>query len=246
MSKRREMARLQHAAEAGDMDAANDLAGLLHNGGDVAGAERWMRRAAEAGDIGGMINLARVLCMQQRFAEAEPWIRKGLAHPRREEARPGFCEALLGNCLVGLGKFEEAEQWLTKGAAAGIDSAVEDLQKLRKGRAEGTRGSTTNASGTGVLNTFDVGSIMFYDGVGHRLGAAVCTLTRDRFIIDAGGGISQFRLRDITSVSVPGPIASPKMVRITAPGVAYDIYCRTKDQRYDLEAWLSEAIRTAY
>jgi hypothetical protein len=32
---------------------------------------------------------------------------------------------------------------------------------------------------------------------------------------------------------------------MAAPGVAYDIYCRNKDQRYDLEDWLAEGIRRA-
>ena len=40
-------------------------------------------------------------------------------------------------------------------------------------------------------------------------------------------------------------MVSPKMLRITAAGVAYDIYCLSKDQKYQLEAWLSKAIRGA-
>jgi hypothetical protein len=61
------------------------------------------------------------------------------------------------------------------------------------------------------------------------------------FIIDAQGGLHQIWLRDITGVGA----RARKMARITAPGVAYDIYCRSKDQRSGLEIWLSEGIRRA-
>jgi hypothetical protein len=88
--------------------------------------------------------------------------------------------------------------------------------------------------------------VVAYNGSGHRLGPSVCTLTKTRLIIDdARGGISQIQLRDINGVSTPGRMVSPKMLRITASGVAYDIYCVSKDQKYQLEAWLSKAIRGA-
>jgi tetratricopeptide (TPR) repeat protein len=241
MPDRREMARLRQAAEAGDMDAANDLAGVLMDEGDLSGAEQWNRRAAEGGNHDGIVDLGIVLLKQGRFEEAEQWLRKGAADPRSAETQ-GYCEALLGKCLFMLGRFDEAEQWLAIGAAANIDFAVADLEKIRKNRAEGTLESIRHGSPQQVMQTFDVDSVMFYDGVGHRLGSSVCTLTREKFIIDdARGGIHQIRLRDITGVSAP----ARKMVRITAPGVAYDLYCRSKDQRYDLEDWLSVGIRRA-
>jgi tetratricopeptide (TPR) repeat protein len=243
MSKRRELSRLRQAAEAGNMDAATELADMLEEEGDLSGAERWNRRAAQAGNYDGIVNLGLVLCMQGKFDEAEPWLRKGAADPRRAEV-PGFCEAVLGKCLASLGKFDEAEQCLAVGAAAGIDFAVEDLERLRKARADGTLSSIGQSPDSHVLQTFEVDSVMFYDGVGHRLGSSVCTLTRDRLIIDdARGGISQIPLRDITGVSTPAAFISPKQLRVTAPGIAYDIYCVSKNQKYDLEAWLSEAIR---
>lgn len=95
-----------------------------------------------------------------------------------------------------------------------------------------------------MLQTFDVSFVTFYDGSGHRLGPSMCTLTRTRLIInDARGGISQILLRDIIGVSTPSRLAAPKLLRIKAPAVAYDIDCRSKDQKNLLEAWLSRAIR---
>lgn len=234
-------ARLRQAAEAGDMDAAIELADMLMDEGDMSGAERWNRHAAEADNHDGIVGLGVVFIRQGRFEEAEPWLRRGVADPRREET-PGYCEALLGHCLFMLGRFDESEQWLVTGAAANVDFAAADLEKLRKARAEGNLESIRHGSPKQVMQTFDVDSVMFYDGVGHRLGSSVCTLTRESFIIDdARGGIHQIRLRDITGVGAK----TRKMVRITAPGVAYDIYCRSKDQRVDIEVWLSEGIRRA-
>lgn len=240
MPDQREVTRLRQAAEAGDMDAATELADMLMDVEDLSGAEQWNRRAAEEDSLDGIVGLGIVLCHQGRFEDAEPWLRKGAADPRRAET-PGYCEAVLGKCLFSLGRFDEAEQWLAIGAAADIDFAVADLEKLRKNRAEGTLESIRHGSPKQVMRTFDVDSVMFYDGVGHRMGSAMCTLTREKFIIDAQAGIHPIWLRDITGVRAP----ARKMVRITAPGVAYDIYCRSKDQRYELEAWLAEGISRA-
>jgi hypothetical protein len=99
----------------------------------------------------------------------------------------------------------------------------------------------------GAPQTFEVSSVMYYDGGGHRLGPSLCTLTRTHFIIeDARGGISQILVRDINGVSTPGRTVSPKQIRITAPGVAYDIYCHSKDQKYQLEESFRRAIRGGY
>jgi hypothetical protein len=243
MSRRREEARLRQAAEAGDMDAATDLADMLRDEGDLSGAERWNRRAAEAGNHDGIVGLGLVLSQMGKFEEAEPWLRRGVADPRHAET-PGYCETVLGRCLAGLGEFDEAEQWLAIGAAANITFAIETLERVRKDRADGKLGGARQGSGSDVLQTFEVDSVMFYDGVGHRLGPSECTLTRSRLVIDdARGGISQIHLRDINGVSTPGRIVSPKMLRITAAGVAYDIYCLSKDQKNLLEVWLSKAIR---
>lgn len=114
---------------------------------------------------------------------------------------------------------------------AGIDDGVAD-----------SGDDSDHPSGSDVLQEFEVDSVMFYDGSGHRLGRSICTLTRTRLIIDdARGGISQIQLRNITGVRS----MSRKMLRVQAPGVAYDIYCVSKDQKNLLDAWLSEAIRGA-
>jgi hypothetical protein len=57
--------------------------------------------------------------------------------------------------------------------------------------------------------------------------------------------MSQIRLRDISGISTPGRIVSPKQLRISVPGAAYDVYCKSKDQKNQLEAWLYKAIRAA-
>lgn len=129
---------------------------------------------------------------------------------------------------------EQAE--LRRAAEAG--DAEEDLAAIRSARGGG--------AGDEVLQTFEVDSVMFYDGSGHRLGPSICTLTMTRLIIDdARGGISQILLRDITGMSTPGRLISPKLLRISVPAAAYDIYCASKDQKHQLEAWLAKAVRGA-
>ena len=241
MSRRSEENRLRKAAEAGDMEAASELAGMLREDGDLYGAAQWNRRAAEAGSHDGIVDLGIVLCQMGKFDEAEPWLRKGVEDPRHAEV-PGFCEYLLGRCLADLQKFDEAEQWLAIGAAANIEDALEQLEKLREYRAEQAAQAERQGSGSDVLQTFEVDSVMFYDGSGHRLGQSVCTLTKTRLIIDdARGGISQIQLSNITGVRS----MLRKMLRVEAPGVAYDIYCVSKDQKNLLAARLSDAIRGA-
>jgi hypothetical protein len=233
MSRRSEEKQLRKAAEGGDIDAAFELADMLEDDGDPAGAERWYRFAATRGHLKSAFGLGTILCMRGAFEEAEPWLRKVTTSDDPRLAQAGA--TTLGMCLCDLDRFDEAEQWLTIGADAGDAMAVKYLDKLRKDRAGGD-----------VLQTFEVDGVMFYDGSGHRLGPSVCTLTRTRLIIDdARGGISQIQLRDIHGVSTPGRIVSPKMLRITAGRVGYDIYCVSKDQKYQLEAWLSKAIRGA-
>jgi hypothetical protein len=243
MSKRSDEARLRAAAEYGDVNAANDLADLLEEAGDMAGAERWYRFAAAAGDMKSAADLGRMLWTREALEEAELWLRKAATSNDPEDPMPAqYGAALLGKCLIDLAQPQEAEQWLIIGADAGLDFAVEALERLRRAQARRAHGGP----GSDVLQTFEVDSVMFYDGTGHRLGPSVCTLTRTRLLIDdAYGGISQIRLRDINGVSTPGRLVSPKMFRITVARVAYDIYCINKDQKYLFEAWLSEAIHEA-
>ena len=109
-----------------------------------------------------------------------------------------------------------------------------------------TRKSVRRPSPAGEekLQEFNVKYVTFYDGSGHELGPAECTLTSMRLIIaDARGGIHQILLRDISGVGTPSKLAAPKMLRIKLLGQTYDIDCVSRDQKNDLETWLSLAIR---
>ena len=95
-----------------------------------------------------------------------------------------------------------------------------------------------------ALRQFEVEYVTFYDGVGHRLGPSECTLSRTGLIInDARGGIHQIQLRDISGIDMPSRSAAPKMLRISLPGQAYDIDCRTKAQTDVVAYWIGQAIR---
>lgn len=97
------------------------------------------------------------------------------------------------------------------------------------------------------LQEFGVDSVMFYDGSGHRLGPSQCVLTNKRLIIDdARGGIHQIALRNISGITTPGQFVSPKMLRVNVPGMGYDIYCFSKDQKRAIEGWLREAIMRSF
>lgn len=239
MSRRSDEARLRKAAERGDMNAACELAEMLEDDRDLAGAERWYRFAAAAGHMEAANDLGLMLFKMGEFEEAEPWVRKAATSNDPEDPLIAqYGAGMLGMCLVELGRPDEAEQWLVIGADAELDFAINALEKLQANALGG--------SGSDVLQTFNVDSVMFYDGTGHRLGPSVCTLTRTRLIIDdARGGISQIQLRDIRAVSTPGPIVSPKMLRIRLATIGYDIYCLSRDQKNMLETWLSKAIRGA-
>lgn len=245
MSKRGEESRLRKAAKAGDIDAATSLADILDERGYTAEAEYWYRQAANAGDLYGALGLALCLLDRGVIEEGERWARKAASSNDTDFATfAPIASAALGRSLLLRNNLDEAEQWLTKGAEGGNENAIQDLEQLRQLRGNAGQSGFSSTSGDQTLQTFEVSSVMFYDGSGHRLGPSTCTLTKSRFIIDdARGGISQILLRDINGVSTPGRFVSPKQLRITAPGVAYDIYCASKDQKNLLEAWLSKAIR---
>src|ERR1039457_6512836 len=98
-----------------------------------------------------------------------------------------------------------------------------------------------------TLQNFEVDSIVFYDGSGHRLGPSECTLTNRRLIIeDAKGGVHQIQIREISGISTPAQIASPKQLRVNLPTTAYDIYCTSKGQRRVLEHCLMKAIGESF
>jgi uncharacterized OB-fold protein len=107
--------------------------------------------------------------------------------------------------------------------------------------------SQSSSSGEAKLQEFTVKYVTFYDGSGHRLGPSECTLTSRRLIIsDVKGGIHQILLRDIAGISMPSKLAAPKMLRISLPGLAYDIDCVSRDQKNAIEAWLGQAIRNSF
>jgi hypothetical protein len=241
MSRRSEQARLRRAAETGDSVAANNLGDMLEEDGALAEAEHWFRQTAAAGDTYGTLSLGLLLCDAGKPVEGAKWLKTAASSNDPENPRlVEIAAAALGRNLLDRDKFDEAEHWLTIAAEAGVDQAEEDLERLRVAR----NGGDHRSPGDDVLQTFEVASIMFYDGSGHRLGPSVCTLTRTRLIIDdARGGMSQILLRDINGISTPGRIVSPKQLRISVPGAAYDIYCQSKDQKNQLEGWLYGAIR---
>jgi hypothetical protein len=243
MSKRSEQAGLRRAAEAGDLGAANELGDMLEDDGKLAEAEYWFRRSANAGNIYGALSLGIVLSDAGKPVEGAKWLRMAASSDDPESSElAAVAAAALGRNLLYQDKPDEAEPWLTIGAEAGIGDAEEDLAAIRNAR----NGGAGQSLGDEVLQTFEVDGVMFYDGSGHRLGPSVCTLTRTRLIIDdARGGISQILLRDINGISTPGRLISPKLLRVSVPAAAYDIYCLSKDQKNQLEAWIAKAIRGA-
>jgi hypothetical protein len=76
-SGRRGLDRLRARADAGDRDAARQLAGLLADRGDLDQAEQLLRAGADAGD-GAADLLADLLTKQCRGEEAERLRRFGL------------------------------------------------------------------------------------------------------------------------------------------------------------------------
>jgi hypothetical protein len=251
MSKRRELANLRAAAKAGDMAAAGELSEILLDDDDLAGAEYWSRMAAPSGNPTAKMVLGIVLSEKGNDEEGTSLLKAAASSkdPQFAETAGEAASVLLisllqrasaGQVRVEQKDLDEAENWMEIAEAAGYGVPQDGLELLERARRGEVQGGASQGSGSDVLQTFEVDSVMFYDGSGHRLGRSVCTLTRTRLIIDdARGGISQILLRDITGVSSP----LRKQLRITAPGVAYDIYCLSKDQKNDFGAWLSEAIR---
>jgi len=118
----------------------------------------------------------------------------------------------------------------------------------RRARRSSTIDNTSRSRATGEerLQEFTVRYASFADGVRHRLGASECMLTSRRLIIhDAKGGIRQILLRDISGISTPYMIMDPKTLRISLPAHTYDLTFNSKDQKYSVEALLSQAIRTS-
>jgi hypothetical protein len=135
MSRRSEETRLRKAAERGDMSAAKELAEMLEQDGDMVGAERWLHFAAAAGDMEAAGDLGLMLCKRGEFKEAEPLLRRvATSNDPEDPFTAQYGAAVLGKCLISLGRRDEAEQWLVIGADAGLDFAIEALEGLRRDR----------------------------------------------------------------------------------------------------------------
>jgi tetratricopeptide (TPR) repeat protein len=128
------------AADAGDTDAAYELALLLSDRGEAeealrwlrtaeAGtdAEHWLRNAAEAGHTRAANFLGLMMWQSGDLAEAEHWYRKAAeagGHPRAAVA--------LACLLRDRGSLAKAEPWLQKAAEAGDAVAASDhLREVR-------------------------------------------------------------------------------------------------------------------
>jgi hypothetical protein len=106
--------------------------------------------------------------------------------------------------------------------------------------------SQDQTAATSRLNghEFEVESVMYYDGSGRRLGPSVCTIRSDRIIIDdARGGVSQILIRDIAGTGMKTAFPPAKQLRINLPTSTYDIYCKSKAQKEQMEYFIGQAIR---
>lgn len=247
MSNRREEAALRRAAEAGDTDAAVQLGRRLDENGDLSGALRWYRFAATSGNIDGAVYLGLTLCDNGSSEEGVEWLTEAAnSKDPQFEDMANLAAGALGQELLQLNNLDEAERWLKKAVAAGDETAKSNLDELRRTRSEIAQGGAGRGSSDEVLQTFEVRDFTFYDGSEHRLGPSRVSLTRRGIIIDdARGGVSQIFLRDIQGVRPPSKIGAAKLLRVTAPGVAYDFWCQSKAQRELLEDWLVEGVRYA-
>jgi hypothetical protein len=98
--------------------------------------------------------------------------------------------------------------------------------------------------GRGQNYQFEVDSVMYYDGSGRRLGPSVCTVTPEKIIIDdARGGIHQIRVRDISGTGMKTMFPPAKQLRINLQLSTYDIYCKTKNQKEQMEYLIGQSIR---
>ncbi|TQM84110.1 TPR repeat protein [Saccharothrix saharensis] len=121
----------RRAAEAGDPRALAVLGTRLRARGELAEAERWMRRAVETtGEPFFMVELGSLLAERGDVEGAEDW--------HRRAASAGHVDAMahLGAVLVTGGRAGEAEQWYRQAAGAGHRSAMADLALVLLHRGE--------------------------------------------------------------------------------------------------------------
>jgi hypothetical protein len=122
----------RHAADAGDGDAAEWLAGLLEDRGDLDGATQILRARAEAGNEAAAFQLARLL--------GERGDLDGLR--ACADAGDGAAALRLAGLLEGRGDLDGAVEVLRARADAGDRDAARMLARLLEGRGDldGLRG----------------------------------------------------------------------------------------------------------
>ncbi|ROP41391.1 tetratricopeptide repeat protein [Saccharothrix texasensis] len=121
----------RRAAESGDPRALAVLGTRLRAGGELAEAERWLRRAVEVTDEPFfMVELGSVLAERGDLDEAGTW--------HRRAASAGHVDALghLGSVLVARGDLARAEEAYREAAGTGRRSAMAALALLLAHRGE--------------------------------------------------------------------------------------------------------------
>ncbi|GLY15483.1 hypothetical protein Kisp01_24980 [Kineosporia sp. NBRC 101677] len=103
----------ERAAQAGHVDAMNNLGVLLKQADRWEEAERWLRAAADTGDRAALNNLGNVLRGLRRTDEA--------IDSYSRAARAGHVEAMLslGQVLLSQGEVRAAKRWFRQAARAG-------------------------------------------------------------------------------------------------------------------------------
>lgn len=117
---------LLRAANAGQVDAMNNLGALLVGQGNTSDAEPWYRRAAMEGNLAAAYNLGVILLRSNRASEAERWLTLA--------ANGGDPDAAcaLGNILYKKGSLKAAEDWLRLSADQGCAEAAYNLGVLHE------------------------------------------------------------------------------------------------------------------
>ncbi|KUO18956.1 hypothetical protein AQJ91_22375 [Streptomyces dysideae] len=110
---------LRRAADAGHPDAAVDLAEILRDRADEAGALTYLEQAAEVGSSRAAAALGSLLRKR-----AEYWLRTAA------EAGDGAAAHELGDMLVGSGHEDEAARWYLKALTAGHHEVAASMGTL--------------------------------------------------------------------------------------------------------------------
>jgi TPR repeat protein len=129
---------LERAAEAGEVDAMHNLAGVLmerNNGVVDEGAAMWFKRAAEAGNVESMVLMGRMLEFGKGAIERD--VRESFAWYMRAAATGhGGAQTQVGlSFMTGKGVAEDnvaAAKWFRAAAAQGIFTSMINLGALAR------------------------------------------------------------------------------------------------------------------